>query len=173
MEVGEYGVGAFLQFVEGCDYVLYNQPTGREQGEMDVIGIRYADRVVFVCETAFHLRGLRYVAKKTEPGPGTSARAVIDRMCKKFRRSSEAVPRMFPDYSPRYQFWTMKSSPDINNRWPQVCEQLGFAVEFIHGQEFIERMRQLREQARRDKHYVDNPFYRTLQILEQSRAPDD
>ena len=27
MEVGEYGVGAFLQFVENCNYVLYNQTT--------------------------------------------------------------------------------------------------------------------------------------------------
>ena len=173
MEVGEYGVGAYLQFVEKCDYVLYNQPTGRGQGEIDVIGIRYADRVVFVCEAAFHLRGLRYVAKKTEPGPGTSAKAVIDRMCKKFQRASEALPRMFPEYTPQYQFWTIKSRPDINNRWPPLCEQLGFAVEFIHGQEFIERMRQLRNKARKDQRHVDNPFYRTLQILEQSRALND
>jgi len=61
MEVGQYGVGAFLRFVENFNYVLYNQATGEEQeeqGEMDIIGIRDADRVVFVCEAAFHLRGL-------------------------------------------------------------------------------------------------------------------
>jgi hypothetical protein len=173
MEVGEYGVGAFLQFVENCNYVLYNQATGREQGEMDIVGIRDADRVVFVCETAFHLRGLQYTPRKAEPGPGASAKAVIDRISKKFRRSSEAISRMFPSYDPCYQFWTMKSRPDINKRWSQMCDQLDLGIEFIHGQEFSQKMRQLREKARKDKSYVDNPFYRTLQILEQATALDD
>lgn len=167
MEVGQYGVGAFLRFVENCNYVLYNQATGEEQGEMDIIGIRDADRVVFVCEAAFHLRGLRYSSRNREAGAGASAKAVIERISKKFRRAREAISRMFPGYDPRYQFWTIRSRPGINDLWPQMCKELRVQIEFIHGIEFSQRMDRLRDKARRDTHYIDNPFYRTLQILEQ------
>jgi len=170
-DIAEYAVGAYLQFVLGCQFVLYNQPVLQEQGELDVLGIKETDgkRNLFVCEVAFHLHGLRYSQGRATDGPGVSARKVIHRLEAKFRRASEAVQRMFPAYTPTFQFWTLRSRPGINELWPGLCDGLGLQVEFVHDAGFTARLEELRAAARASKSYVDNPFFRSLQIIEHAR----
>ena len=63
-QMGEYVVGAYLKLVLGFDVVDYNvrPPGGGLQGlaEFDVVGLKFGERVAFVCEVTTHLDGINY-----------------------------------------------------------------------------------------------------------------
>ncbi len=62
MNIGEEICGEWLRHVKGCDFVQYNVKPRAEQGEIDVVGIDLARRIVYACEVAVHLiTGLQYV----------------------------------------------------------------------------------------------------------------
>lgn len=62
--IGEEICGEFLNHIEKCDFVTYNIRNPDIQGEIDVIGIKLLDKVIFVCEVATHTGGLSYVTDK-------------------------------------------------------------------------------------------------------------
>ena len=63
-DIGEQIVGAYLKVIEGCDVVSYNvrPPGGKLEGlaELDVIGLKFAERKAFICEVVTHIRGTLY-----------------------------------------------------------------------------------------------------------------
>jgi len=62
-DIGEYLVGARLQFVEQCDFVNYNvrTPNGGLDGlhELDILGINLRTNVAYLCEVKTHICGLQ------------------------------------------------------------------------------------------------------------------
>ena len=63
-EMGEYLVGAYLKMILNCDVVDFGVrfPGGHLRGlqEIDVIGFKFADRSVYMCEAVTHLTGALY-----------------------------------------------------------------------------------------------------------------
>jgi len=63
-EMGEYLVGAYLEFVEECDFVAYNVRHPGEGlkalGEVDVLGLNFKKRTAYLCEVATHILGFLY-----------------------------------------------------------------------------------------------------------------
>lgn len=61
-EIGEYVVGAYFNFIEDCGAVVYNvRPrSGKIQGlgKLDVIGYRFSDKSIFMCEASTYLNGV-------------------------------------------------------------------------------------------------------------------
>lgn len=52
MNIGEENCGEYLRWFKGCDFVQYNTKLIDAQGEIDVVGINLADRIVCACEVA-------------------------------------------------------------------------------------------------------------------------
>ena len=63
-EIGEKLVGAYLKVIEKCDFISYNvrPPGGGRRGleELDVVGLKFADKTAFLCEVTTHLRSMLY-----------------------------------------------------------------------------------------------------------------
>ena len=63
-EMGELLVGAYLQLIEGCDFVGYNvrAPGGKLPGldELDVVALRFIDNTAYLCEVTTHIAGTLY-----------------------------------------------------------------------------------------------------------------
>jgi len=61
-EVSEYVVGAYLRIMKGCDFVNYNvrriEGGIRGLNELDVIGLNFENRTVYLCEVTTHVKGL-------------------------------------------------------------------------------------------------------------------
>ena len=81
-EIGEFFVGAYLKEVENCSFVDYNvRPPGggvKGLGELDVVGLRFEDSSVHLCEVATHLGGLEY---------GRGYEDSAERIARKFSRA--------------------------------------------------------------------------------------
>ena len=62
IEMGEYVVGAYLKEIVLCDFVDYGVRVrgGGLAGlnELDVLGLRFADKTAYLCEVTTHTRGL-------------------------------------------------------------------------------------------------------------------
>ena len=60
-EVVEYIVGAYLKIIKGCDFLDYNvrPPGGGLEGlnELDVVGLDFKNKIVYLCEVTTHIRG--------------------------------------------------------------------------------------------------------------------
>ena len=67
-DVGEYLVGAYLQLIEGCDFVDYNirPPGGGLKGleELDVLGLNFTENTAYLCEVTTHIRGFKHKGNK-------------------------------------------------------------------------------------------------------------
>lgn len=61
-EIGELFVGAYLRIIEKCPLIQYNvfDDTSSSQGEIDVLGLDFAQKRLFVCEVITHLDGAQY-----------------------------------------------------------------------------------------------------------------
>ena len=60
-DIGESLVGAYLRYVERCEFVLFNTFLPGIQGEIDVIGIRLGQpRDIYFAEVTTHLDGMTY-----------------------------------------------------------------------------------------------------------------
>lgn len=71
--IGEYAVGAYLKLILECDVIDYNArpPTGGMEGlsEIDVIGFKFQEQEVCLCEVSTHLDGLNYRQGKVRVAP--------------------------------------------------------------------------------------------------------
>jgi hypothetical protein len=72
-EMGEYLVGAYLKLVLGCGVVDYNaRPPGgglMGLGELDVIGLDFANERAYLCEVTTHLDGVQ-IGSGADPRAG-------------------------------------------------------------------------------------------------------
>ncbi len=156
-DIGEYIIGAHLEFVEECDFVGYNvrPPGGGMQGlaELDVIGLNFHTKTAFLVEVTTHIRGLLY---------GNNENTVI-RIKEKFERQKRYADEHLTHFDDlHYMFW----SPYVPVGY--LTEHLSEIddLELIINREYKERVDVLKKLATEHTHATNNPFFRMLQIME-------
>lgn len=170
MNIGEEICGEWLRHVRRCEFVQYNLKTPDGQGEIDVIGINLAERIVYACEVAVHLiTGLQYV-KEGRPDNFPRLRA-------KFRKDITYIRKAFPDYRHAFMFW----SPVVKNQRTgakynqlddvqQVVEtirtEFDETVELVINERFQEALNSLRSVAREETKELDSSVVRLFQVEE-------
>ena len=158
--IGEYIVGAYLKLKLNCDFVDYNvrPPGGGLKGleELDVIGLDFKGKIAYLCEVTTHIRGTLYKDNRT----------TVERIKKKHLRQKEYASKYLAAFSEvHYMFW----SPVVPVGY--ITEHLAGidGLESIINGTYKKRVEELRELARTTTHDTQNPFFRTLQILEHLR----
>jgi hypothetical protein len=166
--VGEEIAGLYLQIDRGCDFVQYNLYTPDVQGEIDVVAVNFADRVVYVCEVAVHLvTGLLYV-KGARPD-------TLDRFLKKFNKDIDYAEKAFPDFDRRYMLW----SPIVKSAGPaaqhdqmkavlevqrHIRATRGVEIDLVINEAFQDALLRLRAYAGTKTEELKSPVLRLLQI---------
>lgn len=159
-DIGEYIVGAYLKLEEDCDFIDYNvRPPGgglKGLGELDVVALNFRTETAFLCEVTTHIGGLLY---------GSNAESV-KRVAAKHKRQREYAEEYLDNFQHhRFMFW----SPVVPRGY--LTENLAEidGLELIINGVYKDRVEQLRLRARSESHDTNNPFFRTLQILEHLR----
>ena len=102
MTIGEELVSAYLQHVEGCEFIQQNLYTIDSQGEIDVVGLHRKDRkdrTVYICEVAIHLTaGLQYTHAKRSNN--------IKKLTEKFSRDISYTRTYLPDFKTHCMLWS-------------------------------------------------------------------
>ena len=154
---GEYLVGAYLQLVEKCDFVVYNvrPPGGGQEGlkEFDVLGLNFKSKTAYLCEVTTHIRGLRQGA--------------VDRVQRKHERQKDYAKRYLNNFeNVIFQFW----SPyvPVGYRTEHLKQIKG--LELIINEEYSKRVGELQKKAKKQTEDTGNPAFRVLQILAHLRG---
>ena len=175
LNVGEQLVTSYLRYIKKCDFVQTNVLL-HSQGELDVLGLNLEGepQTVYFCEVAIHLTtGLQYV-KNGRPDN-------VPRLTKKFSKDIEYADKYFPQdrYTRHFMLWSpvvrdSKRGKPENNQMrhveeikTKIREQKGIELECIINQEFYERLKQLRDYARKQTEALPCPLARLMQIEER------
>ena len=158
-EMGEYLVGAYLKVILGCGFIDYNvrHPGGglKGLGEIDVIGIDFKKKAIYLCEVTTHIRGLQYGAPLE----------TIRRLKYKYKRLKVYSREHFGNFREIYMFW----SPYVpEGKITRELEKLK-KLELIINQKYADCIETLRKEARKRTNDEGNPAFRLLQILEHVR----
>ncbi len=159
-DVGEYIVGAYLKIIKGCDFVDYNvrPPGGGLEGlnELDVVGLDFKNKIIYLCEATTHIRGVLYKDNKT----------TVERIKAKYERQ-KAYANRYISYFPkqRFMFW----SPVVPKGYVTNELEKIDGLELIINKKYAECIDELIEKAKELTNDVGNPFFRTLQILKHLR----
>lgn len=164
-DMGEYAVGAYLKLIAKCDVIEYNviPPGGGNegQGELDVIGYRFKDSSVFICEVATHLDGLHI---------GNNSETTVNKVREKHERQKQYVSKyLYMFEHPHFMFW----SPVV----PEGKKTTGLSeisgLELIINDGYTKKLDMLMELAKKESDTgtsdIGNPFFRTLQLLQNLR----
>jgi len=159
-DIGEYIVGAYLKVIKKCDFIDYNArpPVGGLEGlnELDVVGLDFKNKSVYLCEVTTHIRGILYKDNKN----------TIVKIKKKFGKQKEYAEKYLLDFPKRYyMFW----SPVVPKGY--ITEELKKidGLEVVINERYAKCIDELREKAKKSTNDVGNPFFRILQILEHLR----
>ena len=155
--MGEYLVGSYLKLIEGCDVVDYNvRPPGgglKGLGELDVIGLNFKTNTAYFCEVTTHITGLLYVNNKE----------TVDRINRKHKRQQEYAKEYRDNFkNHRFMFWSPRVSRGYITENLTKTETLELVINGDYGL----KVNELRTLAKTYTHDTQNPFFRTLQILE-------
>ncbi len=170
MNIGEEICGEWLRHARKCEFVQYNLKTPDVQGEIDVIGINLAERVVYACEVAVHLiTGLQYV-KDNRPDN-------VARLTMKFRKDIAYIRKAFPEYKHVFMLWSpvvknqrtgskYNQIEDVQRIVDTIKGELDAVVEPVINQNFQEALDSLRAVARKETKEHDSSVVRFLQVEE-------
>jgi len=159
-EMGEYLVGAYLKLVLGCGVVDYNaRPPGgglTGLGELDVIGLDFANERAYLCEVTTHLDGVQI---------GASAEATIKKLTDKHARQREYAKSHLhlPNFAVQFMYW----APRVRSGLMPALQATGFDL-FVN-ERYTKAIGELRDKARSSTSDANNPAFRVLQILEHLR----
>lgn len=154
VEMGEYVVGAYLKLIEGCDLISYDVAIGN-QGEVDVVGVDFVGKKIYLCEVATHLLGLNY---------GRGSGEIVPRTKKKFERVfqfKEKIAKSLPDFNFVFMFWSPIVAKNVFNDLNTSLPEL----ELIVNQPYTIKINELKQKAKETKSISGEPFFRALQIL--------
>ncbi|MCY4363460.1 MAG: hypothetical protein OXE42_14990 [Gammaproteobacteria bacterium] len=159
-DIGEFIVGAYLQLVEECDFIDYNvrPPGGGLKGlsELDVVGLNLHSSTAYLCEVTTHIRGLLY----------KNNQETVNRIKKKHERQKEYASIHLTNFKKhKFMFW----SPVVPVGYITEHFDQMESLEVIINGEYKRRIEELRVLAKNTTHDVNNPFFRTLQIMEHMR----
>jgi hypothetical protein len=170
VNIGEEICGEWLRHVRTCGFVDYNVKLPTGGGEIDVVGIDLASRVVYACEVAVHLvTGLQYTRDNRPDN--------VDRLVAKFRKGVAWVRKGFPEYRHVFMLWSPvvrnQRSGSANNQLENVHEvsnilraEFSVEVEPVINERFQRALDELREVARNDTKEHTSFVVRYLQVEE-------
>jgi hypothetical protein len=162
IEMGEYVVGAHLKEIASCDFVDYGVRVrgGGLAGlnELDVLGLRFADKTAYLCEVTTHTRGLNY----------KNYSETMDRINRKFERQQEYAKRFLSNFSNyHFMFW----SPVVPRGFLTTALSNINGLEIVVNEDYARCVAQLEAHVKSAKQDLGNPFLRALQILSCLRKP--
>lgn len=119
--------------------------------EIDVIGLRFADRTAFLCEVATHLDGLNY---------GSYAET-ISRVRSKYEKQRAYAKSVLSTFAvPKFMLW----SPRVpEGSLSERLRELG--MELVVNADYTRRVEMLQDLAKVTTKDIGNPFFRALQLL--------
>jgi hypothetical protein len=170
VNIGEEICGEWLRHVRKCEFVQYNLKTPDVQGEIDVIGINLAERVVYACEVAVHLiTGLQYV-KDSRPDN-------VPRLTAKFRKDIAYVRKAFPEYKHAFMLWSPvvrnqrtgskhNQLEDVQRIVDTIKAELDATIEPVINEKFQDALDSLRGVARDETKELGSSVVRFLQVEE-------
>jgi hypothetical protein len=152
-EIGEYVVGAYLKLILNCDVVDYNvrDRSGSKLqglGELDVVGLRFSDKTAYICEASTHIRGLQTTTEKIRD--------------KHVRQKSYANKNLKDFTQHNFMLW----SPRVTNR--KKLNELAEikTLELVINENYTMKIDELIIYAKENAGDTNNPFMRSLQLLE-------
>jgi hypothetical protein len=169
--VGEELVGAYLQAIEGCEFVSYNLHTPDTQGEIDVIALNRRTQTVYVCEVAVHLTtGLYYVLG----GQPNNVGKLLD----KFNKDIDYAEKYFSDHTRVFMLWcpiVRASKPgskydqmlDVEEVCARLKQHRDIDLKLIINDRFQDAIAALRSHARKVTKELKSPVLRLFQIEEK------
>lgn len=172
---GEELVGSYLKEVLNCEFVEFNLNTKFTQGEIDVVGINYDKKIVYICEVATHLEtGLQYVGKNNQPDN-------VERFIKKFEKNIEYANRNFSDWKKVFMLWspivkkTKEGSKhdqmrDVEDIKKTIKEKFDQDIQIVVNSEYLKCIDELRKVAKARTDEIKSPLMRFMQIEEKLRA---
>ena len=170
MNIGEEICGEWLRHVCRCEFVQYNLKTPDVQGEIDVIGINLAERIVYACEVAIHLvTGLQYVKDKRPDN--------VPRLTAKFRKDVEYIQKAFAEYENVFMVWSpvvknqktgskYNQVDDIQQIIETIRKEFGVIIQPVINETFQEVLAALRQVAGHETKELDSSVMRFLQVEE-------
>ena len=156
-EIGEYVVGACLKLLKGCDFVDYNvrRPGGGLAGlnELDVMGLDFKNKTVYLCEVTTHLDGLLY---------GSSRITTVERIGTKYSKMQEYADNHLSDYftNRHFMFWSPVVTPSPKDELKKIK-----GLELVINDDYAAYIGLLQEFAKKATYDTGNPAVRVLQIL--------
>jgi Holliday junction resolvase-like predicted endonuclease len=164
-DIGESLVGAYLRYVEGCEFVLFNTFLPGIQGEIDVIGIRFGEpRDIFFAEVTTHLGGMTYGGNKS----------TVDKVRAKLVRSQAFAAERFPSDRHHFSVWSPRVPEGAMtgefSAMASEFEARGERLSFVINRDYGDSVQKLIEVARTDSRATSDPAYRLLQVLARVRS---
>ena len=158
--IGELIVGAYLQEIEGCDFVIYNTrlPGGGQDGlrELDVVGLKLKDKVAYLCEVTTHIGGMGY--QGGNPG-------AVKKIKEKHASQKKYAAENLEGFQHRFMFWSPYVPVGYITEHLEKIESL----ELVINVEYTARIEKLQAKAKATKHQTSNAAFRMLQILAHLR----
>ena len=165
-DIGENLVGAYLRYIEECDVVVHNTQINDEQGEIDVIGMKFGpEPETIFCEVTTHILGMQY----------GSHEATIAKVDAKIRRASTYAKTIFGEGVHRYEIWSpVVPTGKLTQKFTEMEQRYSegpFDVEFVINNTYTQRVQRLIEHARKSSKATSDPAYRMLQLLTRLKGP--
>ena len=169
--IGEAIVAGYFEYVKQCDFIQKNLKVSN--GEMDVCGIDLSNKTIYVAEVAIHLEtGLAYTRN--------GKRVNTERIIEKFQKDISYIRERFPDYQHKFSFWSpivrdkkrftlqLSQLEEVIDAQCIIRENFNIEIELIINQEFLNRLKELKEVAGNIKAAIeDNPIVRFIQLEEK------
>jgi hypothetical protein len=133
-------------------------PGGGLEGlnELDVLGLDFKNQVAYICEVTTHIRGTLYKDNST----------TVERIKKKHERQKIYAQKYLPNFADHhFMFW----SPVVPEGYITNGLRSIDTLELVINREYAKCVEELREKAKISTYDTNNPFFRTLQILEHLR----
>ncbi|MGI6704275.1 MAG: hypothetical protein ACOX42_09740 [Clostridia bacterium] len=166
IEIGESLVSAYLRLIEFCDIIEYNFVLPKQivtQGEIDVVGLNFEDKKLFLCEVTTHLQTMNYGSREE----------TTNKIRQKLERNHKFADMKFSDWEVFHMVWSPTVGKSMTDDLNAMINKLnGIKVTLIFNEEYATRVMRLIEKASNDIKDYNEPFFRSLQILAHLRMPN-
>lgn len=161
-DIGECLVAGYLEYIETYKSVSTNIKLHSAGRELDGLAIK--DNIVYLCEVAVHINGLRY--------PRMGNRTTI---VEKFENISKFAEKEYPGKKKIYMFWSpivkipknKKSKTNGVRDLEEAKKELkkkGIDLTLVINGDFYKKIDELRDYAKRRKDEMQDPIMRFLQL---------
>jgi hypothetical protein len=159
-DIGEYFVGAYLEHIKNCDLVVYNvkdhSSTGLiAQNEIDVLGISFSTKTAYLCEVKTHITGFN-------PTGRTNRVQLINNQ---YNAMNNYASTKLKGFKCEIMFWAPKVTHA--SLLAEIAKHYK-TPNIIINKQYKSALDELTKFASKSTSNFENPFLRTLQIVEHT-----